>query len=400
MRYSLFYDNKNKLVFLQIMRVLVLYICLLGWHGISKANDLGHLTLFGQAAVSDTVNGSSRLEGDNQPTIAGDFLYTYYGDRLRWLASFYIDDEESELERLSIGFKLTDSTTLWAGKLHNPTEYWLNEYHRGAYISTSITSPFESLAGFKGGITSKHVSGAKLVKEFSISEAQTLTLDYTYADAPQLAVSAPSVSVFDVIHNHGSSNSMSIIRAVYQPWALNDSTFGVSYGDGDLGGPNQKELNQAFGTSFGTLLGGINIEQKATNIFANIYYKDWHFLASYLKTTITLTPVETPTQLFFQDDDTDLELQLNYGHIERIINKDWTVFGRYEYSVADQFSSEAQTFLKALNFDFDYEKTLIGARWDFHPNHAVTFQYTDHDALGARRNMMHLSWTFVWDRGL
>jgi hypothetical protein len=93
-----------------------------------------------------------------------DFFLTPSFGRIKTLAElvFEITDEgglATDLERVQIGYTVSDSLTVWMGRFHTPYGYWNAAFHHGAQIQTAITRPrfvdFED----KGGILPAHAVG-------------------------------------------------------------------------------------------------------------------------------------------------------------------------------------------------------------------------------------------------
>jgi hypothetical protein len=64
-----------------------------------------------------------------------------------------------DLERLQVGYIVSDNFTLWAGRFHSPYGYWNTAFHHGAQLQTSLLRPrfldFED----RGGILPAHSVG-------------------------------------------------------------------------------------------------------------------------------------------------------------------------------------------------------------------------------------------------
>ena len=52
-----------------------------------------------------------------------DFMYSYSGDRLRFLGEYVLSTDENEIERLKAGWLFGEQTMLWVGRFHQPSKY-------------------------------------------------------------------------------------------------------------------------------------------------------------------------------------------------------------------------------------------------------------------------------------
>jgi hypothetical protein len=370
----------------------------------TSADDYGNITLFGQMGVSDALGSSFRTEADIQPAIAADILYSFDGDYIKVLAEVYIEEDYTSLERLILGLKLHSSTTLWLGKFHSPVEYWLNEYHRGAYTRISLTEPNASLVGFNGGITSQALSGVKVTHNFEMFEDQSINLTYGVVDIPKLTSEHSGADALDFFQNSEDNFLSYFGRLDYHPWGLSETEFGVAYIDGNVAPPDPIELigtlDPALEDQLREVFGEINVTQRASSAYANIEYDRWRLLLSYTDSTASIAPATPSSINSFPSRNGDIRLRLAYVHCEYKLNNEWTLFGRHENSTADTDEISGRVILMAIGLDFDYDKSLIGARWDVQEQHALTLQYTKHDNFDQPENMLHFSWTFFYNKGL
>ena len=364
------------------------------------AVDLGNLTFFGQIGVSEPISDSIVIQQDELPTAAFDALYTYDSPYIKVLAEGYVDEHNSTLERFTLGLKYSSNGTIWLGKFHNPIEYWLDEYHQGAYAQTSLTNPFESLDGTEGGITTRNVSGFKLSHLFEIGE-QSINLDVGQFSAPRLTASVPSVDVSDFIDNRHEDNKAPFFRLRYSPIPMNDSEFGVAYVEGTLAAPDPAELDKLLGPFLGPTLIGVKTDQRAASAFANIEAGNWKVLLSYINSWVDIELGNSIAgQILGEDADSSFAVDLVYLHTEYAMGDELMVFGRYEKAKDTIDTPEGRLLIDALDFDSKYEKALVGLRWDLSRRHALTVQYTDHSGIGQRQDMIHVAWTFAYDLGL
>ena len=70
-----------------------------------------------------------------------DVLGTGNFGTMPWLAEIFVSEQEQELARLSVGWRLNPQNTLSVGKFHNLQGYWNTQFHHGAYLQTTIDKP-------------------------------------------------------------------------------------------------------------------------------------------------------------------------------------------------------------------------------------------------------------------
>jgi hypothetical protein len=130
-----------------------------------RSTDTG-LAVHGFADVDaawSTKNDPQRLRGFTGGTLDL-YLTPQFGDRVKSLVELAVEYDDTgvvgiDMERLQIGYTLSDALTLWAGRFHTPIGLWNTSFHHGANLQTSIYRPrfvdFED----KGGIIAAHSVG-------------------------------------------------------------------------------------------------------------------------------------------------------------------------------------------------------------------------------------------------
>lgn len=130
-----------------------------------RSNDTG-LPLHGFADVGagwSSGRDPAPLRGFSAGTLDL-YLTPRLGDRVKSLFEVVLEYEAEggvaiDVERLQIGYMLSDTVTAWAGRFHTPFGLWNTSYHHGAHLQTSISRPrfidFED----KGGLLPTHSIG-------------------------------------------------------------------------------------------------------------------------------------------------------------------------------------------------------------------------------------------------
>lgn len=134
--------------------------------GLSQRGDDGGLPVHGFADVGGAWSSGpdpSRLRGFNIGTLDL-YLTPQFGARVKSLVELAFEYKEDgggevDLERLQLGYTLSDDLTLWAGRFHTPFGLWNTSYHHGANLQTSVTRPRFVEFEDKGGIIPAHSVG-------------------------------------------------------------------------------------------------------------------------------------------------------------------------------------------------------------------------------------------------
>ena len=134
--------------------------------GLSQRSDDTGLPVHGFADVGGAWSRGAdpvRLRGFNIGTL-DIYLTPQFGDRVKSLVELAFEYEEDgggevDLERLQLGYSVSDALTLWAGRFHTPFGLWNTSYHHGAHLQTSLSRPRFVEFEDKGGIIPAHSVG-------------------------------------------------------------------------------------------------------------------------------------------------------------------------------------------------------------------------------------------------
>lgn len=122
-----------------------------------------------------------------------------------------------DLERIQVGYALSDVGTLWLGRFHTPIGFWNTAYHHGTQIQTSVTRPrfidFEDAGGtlpvhtvgslFTGN---RRVGPGRVFYDLFVGNAQRIldgTLDPQNVAGPHNAFGGG----FNVAYRHGTTDA-------------------------------------------------------------------------------------------------------------------------------------------------------------------------------------------------
>jgi hypothetical protein len=168
-----------------------------------------------------------KLRGFNGGTL-DIYLTPQFGQRAKGLVELAVEYGPDgvaglDMERLQIGYTVSDALTLWAGRFHTPFGLWNTSFHHGANLQTAITRPrfidFED----KGGIIPAHSVGAWASGRTSAGGGK-LTYDAFVANGPRIVGRELDFAAY----TDDSANKMLGLNLGYQPaGALSGLTVGL-----------------------------------------------------------------------------------------------------------------------------------------------------------------------------
>src|SRR3954470_8334943 len=94
--------------------------------------------------------------------LQADMILSLQKGPLKLFGEYLLSDHEGDLERLQLGWQLSDETVLWIGRFHQPTSVWNHDHHHGQYLQTSISRPAIDEWEDLGGVIPQHFTGALL----------------------------------------------------------------------------------------------------------------------------------------------------------------------------------------------------------------------------------------------
>lgn len=169
---------------------------LLAIPGLAQAEGDG-VALHGFADVGfsthskDINNPSPSPKGFNVGSL--DFYLTpQFDDNMKGLIELIFEttsegDLATDLERVQVGYTLSDNATIWAGRFHTPYGYWNTGFHHGAQIQTAVSRPrfldFED----KGGIVPAHMVGLWGTGKVNAGDGK-FTYDVFVGNGPKIAM--------------------------------------------------------------------------------------------------------------------------------------------------------------------------------------------------------------------
>ena len=157
-----------------------------------RGTDTG-LPVHGFADVGGAWSGGK--DPDKQRGFNGGTLSLYltpqFGDRVKSLIELAIEYGSDggvtlDLERLQMGYTVSDALTVWLGRFHTPYGVWNTAYHHGANLQTSVSRPrfldFED----KGGILPAHSVGVWATGKTALGGGGKLSYDAYVSNGPSI----------------------------------------------------------------------------------------------------------------------------------------------------------------------------------------------------------------------
>lgn len=288
---------------------------------------------------------------------SADVVYGYSGDSMRLLGEYLLSTEESELERLQLGWILSDKAMLWFGRFHSPASFWISEFHHGQYLQTSITRPSLEQWEDENGASPSHVSGVNLEFEQQLEGEASLGFSLAAGLAPKFV--EHELVPFDMLDprsGHGLSLSL---RTSYRPdmFAPMQIGFLSSWNEMDVvPGSNPDLINLD------------RINQLAAGVFADLHWQELRLIAS---------AVYHRNELHYFDDKVSDSYWLTYVQPEYSLNDNVIIFGRVDIG-----DGEDNSLYLDLLPTFMSHRNMLGVRWDFSARQSLTLEVADSSRQG------------------
>lgn len=296
-------------------------------------------------------------------TAAVDFFYSAEYGQARLLAEFFIDQEEREMERLAVGWVLTENTRLWLGRYHTALDQWNRKHHHGAYLQTTIYRPGIIEFEEEGGAIPAHATGISLQKtRHTASHMIYYTLDLGLG--PELTPG--HLSALDILKPGRGDHQLLVTLALSHhamETPFDDSGVFVGYVviPSSINGIDQARLN---------ILGA----------YSNYSQERWHVRGSLMRigTDLDLSSGNQTDDAFFY-----AYLQPEYRQ-----QADLSFYGRVEISEGAANNLYLQQIPAYIR-----QRGLIGARYQLSENQALKFELANLDQYGQRYSQATLQWS-------
>lgn len=325
----------------------------------TESRDFG-LPLHGFADVSyeHSTRGSAGNRRSGFALGNLDFYLTpSFGDRVKTLAElvFEVDSDgglATDLERLQLGYTVSDALTAWVGRFHTPYGYWNTAYHHGAQLQTSATRPRFIEFEDRGGILPAHSVGAWLTGHTALAGGR-VDYDAFLANGSRIV---DGVIDFNAFHDDDSHKGVGGRVAYRFGGALDGLALGAHGMRDDVttyaGGEPLARTRLAMLGAFGVYEAG-----------------DWESVGEYYRFRNGDRLGDGGTRTSWA----------GFWQIARTWDERWTPYYRWEKAALDK----ADPYFASLEGARSYTRNVLGIRYSINPKAAVKLEAArtrEHDA--------------------
>lgn len=332
--------------------------------------------LFPAIGGYETWDESDASVKDSKTLASADVVYGYSGDHLRFLAEYLWSSQESELERMKVGWAFTDTTMLWFGRFHAPARFWMSEFHHGQYLQTSITRPGLEAWEDDSGSTPSHITG--LLFEFRQELNTQAAIEYAFSVGLAPRFIGDELEPHDLL-DHRSGHGLSLNgRVAYRPQLFGNSSIGLLSSWNEikvpaLAVPESPDLHR--------------IDQFTAGLFVDWQWERLRLISSF---------VYYNNDLRYTSGKLSDDFVLGYLQPEFELTEELTAFGRIDTGIDEDNS----VYLRMLP-GFTSHRNMLGMRWDFADYQALTFEVADTSRQGNVDSHVHfkefrLQWSAVF----
>jgi hypothetical protein len=265
------------------------------------------------------------------------YLTPQFGDRVRALAEIAFEFERDgkgsvDLERLQLGYTVSDALTVWLGRFHTPFGLWNTSYHHGANLQTSIYRPRFVEFEDKGGIVPAHSVGVWGSGKTRVGGGK-VTYDAYLSNGPSIHNRTLNPNNF----TDDASGKMLGFNLGYQPsGALGGLTVGV----------------HGFGSTVSAYTNSDSLLSKTRLRMGGAYFgydaDDWEAIGEYYR--------------FSNSDAADSVGRSSrawFVHVGRAFGWGLTPFVRYERTALDS----QDNYFRSQSAGRSYKRSVVGARY-------------------------------------
>ncbi len=326
----------------------------------------GELFLFPHLDAFYRTGQDSSLGSTDQDLAPGiDFFATYHHENIQLLAEYFLNEDESELERALIGWRINE-TRFWFGRFHNPLGRWNTQFHHGVYLQTSFSRP--GLVEFEddGGIFPIHVTGL-LVGGVRTLGDRGIVYDIAVGFGPGFKNAEGILEPLNLLDpSDGEQELTATVRLGYQPDAFR---------------PNEVGFFASLSTFPGDAGPIEEIKQRILGTYVDWNIQRWHFTGElyYVRSDVRQSLTEATSSFV------DGYLQAEYS-----FNPDWTMYGRIE----DNSTGVNDPYL-ALFPSHIAERQLVGLTYRIGERHVLKAEIANVSSLQDRFGEFALQWSMV-----
>jgi hypothetical protein len=330
----------------------------------AQAENHQEWLFFPSIGALEVFDQSSPSIADSDVRATADVVYSFSGEGFRVLGEYLLSTDESELERLQVGWVLSDRAMLWLGRFHSPASFWISEFHHGQYLQNSITRPSLEQWEDESGAAPSHLTGLNFEYERELESGAGFSLSIAGGLAPKFEeYKLVPFDMLDPRSGHGMSLSF---RAAYRPEMFSPMQFGFL--------SSWNEINVIAGEN-ADLANLDRVNQLTAGVFADARWRDLRLITSI---------VYHNNELRYLDGNVTDDYVLAYVQPEYSVSDDVIIFGRADIGGGED-SSEYLRFLPA----FLSHRNMLGLRWDFTAHQSLTFEVADASRQGENYGHDH-----------
>ena len=322
------------------------------------------LLVFGSAEANRT--DPDQLPASNDALASADILYSLTRNRFRLLGELIVSTEEFELERFQVGWLPHETTWLFAGRYHQPTNYWASVYHHGQYLQTSITRPNIDAWEDDFGVLQTHQTGIMVESNFGLRENTGLEIAVSYGSGS--AIGDGVLEPFDVLDGESLAGASFAARIGFLPDILGNNAIGILLGKSEFESSDSQVIIPDLA----------DVKQEFMGAFVNWTAGSWHGIGAAYHVRNKLDRASLSTSDSFT---------AGYVQLEKSI-ADWTLYGRLENTAGAEESDYLTLFP-----EYVIQRSLIGVRLDFMKRHAVTLELFDAENSVGDFKQIAIQWS-------
>jgi hypothetical protein len=314
---------------------------------------------------------------DRPPTLSAtdgnarvDVLATHFQGQFKFLAEAELGTDDSEIERLQVGWEFVPNTTVWIGRYHQPASAWNIDHHHGQYLQTAITRPALEDWEDEGGIVPQHILGAVADTRIPTPSGGGLIGFLAAGFAP--SVGDRQLEAISVLHRDEDPHRLSFSgRLAWAPDFVGSDELGFLVGKHEIVIERDSEA-----------LMGVRgyADFREFGFYAHWHLGSWRALGAVFRFDVDYP--ESPaagSDLFWA----------GYLQLERSLGDVVTVFAREENSSG----LDSARWLRVQNREFPISREALGVRWDVFRRNALKIEVARPKTTFGSTAELRLQWS-------
>lgn len=323
-----------------------------------------------------SVDATAVSAEEDEPRLAeegratADLLLTWQRGAFRALGELVVATDETELERLQLGWELAPNTLLWIGRFHQPASYFGYLYHHGQIAQTAISRPQVDDWEDEGGLVPQHLEGLLLDTSLTTRRGQRVDLSIGAGVSPALKDGA--LEPMDLFSGHGEAlRPAYAARVTWYPDALRDPSVSLVLMHAEVSNGTGGARLPAFVS---------HVDENAVGLFVDYPAGRWRVTGGAYRIDVDADGGSLPREAFWS----------GYLQAECEVRPRLRAFARYEGT-----SDVAQSRFLSV-FDAVVESRLMaGVRWDVTQRQALSVEAARTRTATVSGSELRLQWSAV-----